>query len=208
MDSTGAEAFNTCLGCSNPGAMTLAQGGVYTLTVGSDREGGAISTASSCGLCRRQFVIAVGETVANGEPGPGAGNIESPGVRDIYTFNAAAGQKILGIVQEQANSVAGVRWELVDVAGATLFSTCLGDTPRVTLAHGGVYTLTVGSDGDKGMGVYRFKFWSVPAPQQFAIAVGDTVANGVPSAGLATSNRPEQRISIRFNAASEPAGEV
>ena len=35
VDDNGTEIFNTCLGCSEPGAQTLSRGGIYTLLVGN-----------------------------------------------------------------------------------------------------------------------------------------------------------------------------
>ena len=34
VDSSDTEVFNRCLGCGDPGVLTLTKGGVYTLTVG------------------------------------------------------------------------------------------------------------------------------------------------------------------------------
>ncbi len=42
----------------------------------------------------QEFETAIGDEISNGEPGPGAGVIEAPGSKDIYTFSAEAGQDI------------------------------------------------------------------------------------------------------------------
>jgi len=36
----------------------------------------------------QQFAISFGDTISNGVPAPGAGNLEVPGAVDIYTFDA------------------------------------------------------------------------------------------------------------------------
>jgi hypothetical protein len=41
-----------------------------------------------------EFAIAIGDTVADGVPAPGAGNLEVPGAVDIYRFEATAGQPV------------------------------------------------------------------------------------------------------------------
>ena len=40
MDENAMEVFNTCLGCSEPGAQTLIKGGAYTLTLGNRTDPG------------------------------------------------------------------------------------------------------------------------------------------------------------------------
>lgn len=38
VDDNGVELFNSCFGCTEPGAQTLTQGGIYTLTLGNPRN--------------------------------------------------------------------------------------------------------------------------------------------------------------------------
>lgn len=203
VDETGAELFSTCLGCGDPGVQPLTQGGIYTITVGEDRD-------DSTGTYRFQvwnvpapqhFAITVGDIISDGVPGPGGGNIESPGVRDHYRFTATAGQQVF--VDAQGNTdVAGVNWTLVDGAGAELFSTCLGcgDPGVQTLTQGGTYTITVGENRDDSTGTYRFQVWNVPAPHEFTIAIGDVISNGVPGPGAGAIESPGVRDLYRFTA--------
>jgi hypothetical protein len=37
-DETGAVVFESCMGCTDPGARTLTRGGTYTITVGEDQK--------------------------------------------------------------------------------------------------------------------------------------------------------------------------
>jgi hypothetical protein len=104
------------------------------------------------------FNIQVGDTVQPDQPGPGAGRIESPGVKDIYTFSGSAGMKLSFAMETVDPPVSFARWTLTDEQGKVLFDTCLGcsDPDPVTLSHDGVYTLTVGADRDPWTGTYQF----------------------------------------------------
>jgi hypothetical protein len=89
-------------------------------------------------------------------PGPGAGNIESPGVFDIYAFNGTAGQQLFFDILEAG---VNVNWSLADPGGAILYSKCLpcGDPGAFTLALDGTYTIKVGSARSDKVGLYQFK---------------------------------------------------
>ena len=98
-DEDGTEVFKQGLYTGNPGVHTLFKGGTYTLTVGS-RDDAAI------GLYQfqlydvprpDQFAIELGARIRDGQPGPGAGYIETPGAKDVYTFRAAPRQKVSAV---------------------------------------------------------------------------------------------------------------
>ena len=160
-DSTGAELFNKCLGCGQGGVQTLTQGGTYTLTVGNDNDAsiGTYQFQLWDVPAPQRFTIQIGDTVADGSPAAGAGKIESPGTKDIYQFTATAGQRVLLNLQTAAPQLSQVAWQLTDSTGAVLFDTCLGcSNPAVqTLTQGGLYTLTVGDDLARDIGVYQFQ---------------------------------------------------
>jgi hypothetical protein len=103
-----------------------------------------------------RFDIQVGTPISDGFPGPGAGNIETPGARDVYTFAASPGQRLHVEVLE-ASAIPQVRWQLTDEAGEEIFATCMGCSPAsdLTLERGGTYTLTVGGGPDIGTGTYQ-----------------------------------------------------
>ena len=160
-DPNGAEVFNTCLGCSEPGVQTLIGGGTYTLTIGS-------RTVPATGSYRiqlfdvpppKQFTINIGDRVREGAPGAGAGVIESPGAEDIYVFSASAGQKVFFHLLEHSRNTDLINWRLQDDNGTELFNSCLGcSEPGVqTLIKSGQYTLTVGNKGNPGTGTYAFE---------------------------------------------------
>lgn len=124
------------------------------------------------------YTIAVGDTITDSVPGPGAGQIETPGGVDIYTFSATAGQQVffdlfgytfnasagdsvlfdlIGV----APALASVHWELEAPDGAVVFNhilNCCGgaDPGVITLDQTGVYTITVGDDQVSNTGVYGF----------------------------------------------------
>jgi len=160
VDRTATVVFDTCLGCTEPGVQTLTQGGTYTLIVG---EGGNNQTGTyQLQLwnvpAADEFTINIGDIVSDGNPAAGAGNIESPGVKDIYTFNASAGQQVFFDLQEQSG-ISQIDWQVVDEDGTVIFETCLAcsDPGVQTLTRGGTYTLTVGDDRDDGFGTYSFQ---------------------------------------------------
>jgi hypothetical protein len=160
-DPNGAEVFNTCFGCSEPGVQTLIGAGTYTLTVGS-------RTVPATGSYRiqlfdvpapNQFTIKIGDRIKQGVPGPGAGVIEVPGAEDIYVFSASAGQKVYFHLIEHSPNTTYVNWRLQDDNGMELFNTCFGcSEPGVqTLIKGGQYTLTIGNKTNPGTGTYAFE---------------------------------------------------
>jgi hypothetical protein len=134
-----------------------------------------------------QFVISIGDTVSDGEPGPGAGNIEGPGEVDIYNFDAAAGQKVIFDWLSGTNTMIG--WQLQAPDSTILFDSVLQDW-QVDLSQTGTYTLTVEGNNSNLFGIYSFKLLAVPAPQQFNINIGDTVSDGVPNSGAGNIEMP------------------
>jgi hypothetical protein len=199
------QIFNCC-GGSDAGVQTLPESGVYTLRVGESGDSGTGTYGFTLWNVPppQRFTIAIGDTITNGVPGPGAGNIESPGVKDIYTFNAAAGQQVFFDLFGVASTAVYINWKLTAPDGAVVFDrifNCCGgvDAGVQTLALSGVYTLTVGDDSDADIGVYGFKLWNVPPPDQFAIAIGDTVSDGVPGPGAGNIESPGVKDIYTFN---------
>jgi hypothetical protein len=160
MDENAMEVFNTCLGCSEPGAQTLIKGGVYTLTLGNrtDPGTGTYRLRLTNVPPANRFTIRIGDSIKPGVPGAGAGVIESPGAEDIYVFTATPGQKVYFHLLERSNGMDYNKWRLVDENGMEVFNTCLGcSEPGVqTLIKGGTYTLTFGTGTNPSTGSYRF----------------------------------------------------
>ncbi|MGI8806942.1 MAG: hypothetical protein ACR2KK_03700, partial [Acidimicrobiales bacterium] len=194
--------------CSDPGQFTLATAGTYTLTVDTAATSSATGTYSF-GITdvpvAQSFGYTVGNTVSNGVPAAGAGNIETPGAVDTYTFTGTAGQKVF--VDYITPSACGLNWRLTGPANATVFASrgICSDPGQFTLATAGTYTITVDtSTTSSATGTYSFRITNVPGPQSFTYAVGNTVSNGVPAAGAGNIETPGAVDIYTFTA---PAGQ-
>ena len=206
IDANETEIFRTCLGCQQPGVQNLRVGGRYTLIVGSDRHAGLGSYRLRLldVPAPNRFKVAVGDAIAENDTGPGAGVIESPGVEDVYSFDARPRQRVYFRVREFSSGVGTVRMRLFDSDDTLVFETCLGcSEPAVqSLTKGGSYTLIVGSRTDPATGTYRLQLFDVPRPDEFAIPIPAKIANGVPGrgAGLIESPGAEDRYTLEVGA--------
>jgi cytochrome c2 len=157
-DADGAEVFNTCLGCSEPGVQRLSKGGEYTLTVGSSTNVGTGSYRLR--LTRvpapQRFAVKLPARIGSAAPAAGAGTIEVPGAEDVYVFDADPGQRVRFRSLERDRAVDGIKWRLVDRNGNQVFDSCLGctDPGEQRLTAGGSYELIVGHTGSAATGAY------------------------------------------------------
>ena len=200
----GSTIFERSVFGGNQGVFYLDQGGTYTLTMGLDQNWGESGTYSFKIWdvpAPDEFAINVGDTVSNGVPGAGAGNIESPGVMDVYTFNVNPNQELF-IEMIDRDGLTQIDWQLESPTGPIFTKSLFGGSEDVPdLTESGTYTLTVGLDEEWGeTGTYSFKVWDVPAADTFAISVGDTVSNGVPGAGAGNIETPGANDVYTFNA--------
>ena len=192
-DETQSILFSDCLACGNPGLKTLTQGGTYTLTVG----GNSIDAIGEYSFTLFEvspndtFEISIGDMVSAGVPGAGAGQIESPGSFDIYTFDATVGETVFFDMQAFETDLR-VGWELKDSQNRSIFRDCLacGDPGGQVLEAGGRYTLTVGTANALGTGTYQFQLHAVPEPERFEISVGDVISPAIPATGAGTIESP------------------
>ena len=105
------------------------------------------------------FTIAIGEIVSDGVPGVGAGNIETPGSKNIYEFSATAGQSILLDLQNNTG-LAQLNWRLLNPGGAVVFddNLFLGSRGPFTLTDFGLYTIEIGGEQRVDeTGTYQFE---------------------------------------------------
>ncbi|NCC35778.1 MAG: hypothetical protein EOM24_27760, partial [Chloroflexia bacterium] len=93
-----------------------------------------------------RFPISLGDTVSDGVPAEGAGNLENPGAFDIYTFEVEADRQVIFNLLSAAPELSNTRWKLTDPQGATVFDRVLGSTNNIMLRNPGTYRLTVGDD--------------------------------------------------------------
>jgi hypothetical protein len=133
------------------------------------------------------FEIAYGDTVADGSPAAGAGNIDAGGAVDSYTFDAEAGD--VAIFDVLAGGAGVFRWRLEAPDGTELFDTLYVDL-SMELPEAGTYTLTVRGANATTVGVYSFHLLLTPPPEEFTIAFGDTVSDGVPEPGAGNVEVP------------------
>jgi len=205
-DDLGSNVFYTCLQCGDPGVITLDRGGEYTLTVGNDEADGAGYGSYRVKLWNvappDEFSIELDDEISRDEPDTGAGYIENPGSKDLYTFTAEPDQDVYFQVKEQPTTSDSINWRVEDEAGNVLFDTCLqcGDPGLITLERGGLYTITVGSQYSHGTGTYAIQAWSVPPPDEFEISIGDSVARDDPGAGAGYIEAPGAHDIYTFTA--------
>lgn len=152
--------------CDAVGRLQFPTAGTYRFQVTSSSWTGDFTFMVSTPRDDR-FAIKATDEVRPGQPGAGAGNIESPGSLDIYTFDVT--EPIfykLDTAPAVGTCTGGVGSPLtlyapsgkVVVAAAP---TC-ADRETVRLIEVGTYTIVVGSYDDDGLGIatgpYRFQF--------------------------------------------------
>ncbi|MEO8609209.1 MAG: choice-of-anchor Q domain-containing protein [Chloroflexota bacterium] len=166
---------------SDGGRIVLPANGTYSVNV-FDYFGPLTGTYSFRVLpvTDSTFPVTIGDLISNGNPSVGAGNIESPGVKDIYTFTATAGQVVLFDALTTSN--ASIRWQLLNPTATGIFDTGTNsDGGLRTLATAGTYSIVVYSNSD-ATGTYSFRF-SLSTSTEFAIGLGTTVSNNSPATG-------------------------
>ena len=199
---TGTSIVTDILGTAEPGVIVLPASGTYTIDVGDD--GSALTGTYSFTIWAvpddEEFAIAIGDSVSDGVPAAGAGNVEIPGARDVYTFTGTAGQKIFFDEQVISGTIF-LDYEITDPTGAVMVSDGWGaaEPGAIVLPETGTYTITVGDDDDDAMGTYSFTIWDVPADESFAIAIGDSVSDGVPGVGAGNIEAPGARDVYTFS---------
>lgn len=189
----GTELASSAFGISEIASVELPQTGTYTFGVGE-------ATAANTGTYSFQitnipppdtFAIAIGDIVSDGVPGPGAGNIESPGVFDEYTFTGSAGQSVFFNVLSHTGLTL-LDYKLIAPDESVVASSAFGisEIATVELPQAGTYTVRVGEAAADATGTYSFQITNIPPPDTFAIAIGDTVSDGVPGAGAGNIEVP------------------
>jgi hypothetical protein len=139
----------------------------------------------------------------SGQPGAGAGEIEAPGAKDSFGFEAAPGQQIFVWSVKEDQAVSSLKLRLLDSLGDEVDSTCLGcgQMGAVTLTKGGAYSLLVGSDNDPGTGAYEIRLNAIPEPTTFDITLPAVIKADSPAQGAGTISVPGAKQIYRFEAA-------
>ena len=195
--------------CSDFGQVTLPTAGTYTLRVyGLLHVVGTYSFRIRNVPAPQTFAYTIGNTVSNGVPAAGAGNIETPGAEDRYTFTGAAGQKVFFDSLFVAGCTNAIRFRLLNPSSAQIFETGVcTDFGQVTLPTAGTYTIrTFTTNPSDAVGTYSFRVLNVPAAQTFGYTVGNTVSNGVPAAGAGNIETPGAQDRYTFTGSRGPEG--
>jgi hypothetical protein len=211
LESEDGFIFADCLSCLNPGVLTFRRAGEYRLVLGMGVVPSFAPTPLDTGTYQfkiwdvppaQHFNIAVGDTVTNNAPGPGAGIIETPGIQDIYTFSVTPGRRVYFQVTGNPDAFNFIDWTLRDSAGEVLFDEGFNgfEPGAFTLTNAGPYTLTVEDRDFFTTGSYSFKLWDVPPPQQFTVNIGDTIRDGQPGPGAGQIESPGAKDIYTFQA--------
>lgn len=172
--------------------VTLPFSTTYTLRVDSDYHnlfGTGIYSFASYRVPPPDgpFAINIGDTVSNGDPAPGAGNLDSIAATDVYTFTGSAGDEVVINWLDQTQ----FPFTLADPSMNIIYMGDVAYDGRFYLWETGIYTLTVGGDYPEIPGTYSFQLLPYPSPEgPFPLDFGDTVSNGVPAPGAGNLESP------------------
>lgn len=157
---------------------------------------GAVGTSASAQVAGDTFDIAYGDTVSDGVPEPGAGNIETGGSVDVYRFEAEAGDIAIFDLLSGSNST--FRWRLDGPEGDVVFDSAYTDR-SIELVDSGTYSLTVYGTTSTAVGTYSFRLLLTPPAQQFSIEFEDTVSDGMPEPGAGNVEVPGAMDTYEFD---------
>jgi hypothetical protein len=192
-DPSGNQIASTAFNLGDIATVELPETGTYRLEVGeaTNESTGTYSIAILNIPDSDEFSISIGDTLSDGIPGAGAGNIETPGAFDIYTFSGTAGQSIF-VDRLSYSGVNTVDYNLYDPSENQIASTAfnLGDIATVELPETGTYRLEVGEAPNSSTGTYSIAILNIPAPDEFAISIGDTLSDGIPGVGAGNIETP------------------
>ncbi len=157
-EASGETVFDRWMECDEPfGPLgrTLNRD-PYTLTIYGDKGATGPYRFTVLPVTEQRFSIGVGDTVRDGEPKSGAGELAEPGELDVYSFSLQ-GRRISLVSQPLAGtcpSFGTIGWKLVDEAnGETVFDQWMQCNAYRLKA--GKYTLIVYA-AKGGTGHYRF----------------------------------------------------
>ena len=203
IEDAGGKVVASRANFSDVGPLTLSSGGNYILTIfGQDDTTSTYQFQVWNVPPPDQFTINIEDIVSTTNPGNGSGNIETPGVRDIYTFTASAGQSIFFDAQGTSASYLDVNWRIEDAGGNLIASRAnFSDDGPFTLSSGGNYILTVFGQDDT-TSTYQFQVWNVPPPDQFTINIGDVVSTTNPGNGSGNIETPGVQDIYTFTASA------
>ncbi|MBN2085610.1 MAG: serine/threonine protein kinase [Anaerolineales bacterium] len=167
------------------------------------------TTTETSDLVGDKFEISIGDEISDGVPGPGAGRIETPGLKDIYFFSVGAGQTIyIQIIDVKMTDTLDLllldEWSN-EVAAKSLprqYDPRHYDWGVEEFILGGKYTLIIGTDNKSSVGTYRIKLWDVPSPDEFEIDIDPfiEIMDGIPEPGAGKIETPGGKDIFTFSA--------
>ncbi len=164
LDADGEELVDSCLGCTNPGVVQLRTGGAYTLSIGGNPDPATGAYAMRVVSVPQPTHFDLGALsgtvrIGPGKPGPGAGEIESPGVSDLYAFTVPAHARVSLHIVDSSPGMSGISLRLFDPDGNTINDSCLGcsDPAAIDLQQAGAYVVGIGSNTDPATGTYELE---------------------------------------------------
>jgi hypothetical protein len=196
---TGERVFSAYFDGTDPGRQLLPETGTYTITFSVTIDNPAYIGVYSFQLRPippdSTFPIQIGDTISDGVPAAGAGRIETPGAQDLYAFPGTADQNLFFEEISVDKTFQGhLVWELKSPTGKRVFSAYFdGTSPgRQILPETGTYTLTfsVTTENPSYVGIYSFRIRPNTQDTTFPIQIGDTISDGVPTAGAGRIEAP------------------
>jgi hypothetical protein len=170
---------------------TLAPG-AYSLAVFSDdHQTGGYSFGVWEIPVVDSYSIEVGDAISLDTPAVGAGNLESPGAKDSYTFDVAAASTVT-VIPTWDPGLAG-RWTITE-SGIPVDSGAIGEMVEL---DAGTYQLTVSSN-DHGTGTYQLSLSEVPDLEQFTVGMSEGVYPDSPAAGAGRLETPGAEDHYQF----------
>lgn len=146
------------------------------------------------------------QSISDGSPANGAGNIETEASKDYYKFTVPAGGRSVMLDSKSCSHFLGTRWTLRDLADNSLVESnyCEIDKQFTDLGAGN-YQLEWAAELDR-TGTYGFDLFFVPEPDTFTVSLSSTplaVSASVPSTGAGTLENVASKDIYRFTV---PAG--
>ena len=176
--------------------------GTFTIRVAGQDTTGNYSFTLTAVAGANTFPIALGDQVAQGKPGPGAGEMTTAGESDRYSFSVSAPQVVYLDAQGDCGDTL-IHWALLGPSGETVKSDS-GATDSAICFDLGEYTLPAGNytitvSTTSGLGTYAFQLWAVSPTATFQIALDQPVSSGQPSAGAGEVTTPGETDLYTFN---------
>ncbi len=196
---TGPAVFSSFF--ANPqGRTVLPVAGEYRIRLFTDGNQAAwvgSYSFSTRAVGDQEIPIRVGDVISDGQPGPGAGRIETPGSEDIYTFTGSAGDVVyFEAMNQSASFQKNLRWQLLKPSGSgqPVFSAFFdGFQSGHVLPEDGSYKIRVFTDGNNPawVGEYSFRTYARVFAGDDNVSTKPDRPVSIPFAKILFNDRPE-----------------